>query len=228
MTLLVADGTRVRDAAWIARCVGRRERVPLRPEDIEALAAELQHRGFEQGQLVFPAGKPSTGVWIVRSGLLELSAGAGPRRVVVQLLRPGDVDGDLQLLLGMPMVYGARAAAPSACFFLPAAGFEALLATHPAVSRRWLTSVASRLAASQRRLMDLLGRPLSGQLARLLLDEAVDGIVPFPQSTLAAMLGVRRPSLNRVLKDWQRDGLVQPSYGQVRVLDPRRLQRMAQ
>ena len=227
MALLIADGGRVRDAAWIARCVGRRESAPLRPDDVDALATELQQRAFEAGELVFAAGAPSAGVWVVRSGMLELTVGAGPRKVIVQVLRAGDVDGDLQLLLGMPMAYAARASTAAECLFLPAARFEVLLATHPAVSRRLLTSVAGRLASSQQRLIDLLGRPLPAQLARLLLDEAVDGVVPFAQSTLAALLGVRRPSLNRVLAQWERAGLVGTSYRQVSLTDQDALRRLA-
>jgi Mn-dependent DtxR family transcriptional regulator len=41
--------------------------------------------------------------------------------------------------------------------------------------------------------------------------------------TLAAMLGVARPSLNKVLKDLERGGLIQISYSTIEVPDPARL-----
>ena len=44
-----------------------------------------------------------------------------------------------------------------------------------------------------------------------------------PQRTLAAMLGVQRPSLNKVLKDLERDGLIRISYSTIEVLDRRAL-----
>jgi len=47
--------------------------------------------------------------------------------------------------------------------------------------------------------------------------------VELPQRTLAAMLGVQRPSLNKVLKDLERDGLIRISYAAVEVLDRARL-----
>ena len=40
-----------------------------------------------------------------------------------------------------------------------------------------------------------------------------------PQRTLAAMLGVQRPSLNKVLKDLERDGVIRISYSTIEVLD---------
>jgi CRP/FNR family transcriptional regulator, cAMP and macrophage regulator len=47
------------------------------------------------------------------------------------------------------------------------------------------------------------------------------------QRTLAAMLGVQRPSLNKVLKDFGRDRLITVRYAAVDVLDPARLTRLA-
>jgi hypothetical protein len=37
------------------------------------------------------------------------------------------------------------------------------------------------------------------------------------------MLGVQRPSLNKVLKDLERDGLIRISYATIEVLDRARL-----
>lgn len=123
--------------------------------------------------------------------------------------------------------YTARAMEESDCLFLSAAAFERLLAERPAIARRWLSSVAARLAASQARLLGLLGGSLAEQAARLLLDEATDGLVPLPQRTLAAMLGVQRPSLNKLLRDFERRGLIELGYRSVRILDPNGLERLA-
>ena len=53
----------------------------------------------------------------------------------------------------------------------------------------------------------------------MLLDEAVDGEVPLPQRTLAAMLGVQRPSLNKILKEFERHGLIEVRYAAIHLLD---------
>lgn len=217
----------IRQAAWIARCVGRGESAPLQPGDVSALASILAVRGFEPGEVLFAADRSGDGVWIVRDGRVELAAGSGPRRAVVQLLRPGDVDGDIQMLLGMPMPYTARALTDVTCLFLASGDFEQLLASRPAISRRWLSSVAQRLAVSQGRVLALLGGSLTAQIVRLLADESVDGKVELPQRTLAAMLGVQRPSLNKVLKDLERQGMIRTSYGVIEVLDPAGLGRLS-
>ena len=213
----------IRQASWVARCVGRGQAAPLRSDDVTALASLLTALSFRPGAVVFGGGNQTPGVWIVRDGRIELSVGSGRRRAVVQLLRPGDVDGDIQLLLGMPLPYTGRAMSEVTCLFLARQGFEDLLATRPAIARRWLSSVSQRLAASQARILALLGGSLTSQAASLLAEEAVDGRVELPQRTLAAMLGVARPSLNKVLKDLERDGLIQISYSANEVPDPAKL-----
>lgn len=221
------EDARIRQAAWVARCVGRGEAAPLRPEDVTALAGMLQVREFTLGQVAFKAGEAAAGVWIVREGRVELSVGSGSRRAVVAMLRPGDVDGDIPLLLAMPMPYTGRALTDARCLYLGSGDFEQLLTTRPPVARRWLSSVAQRLAASQARVLGLLGGSLTAQAARLLAEEAEGGRVPLPQRTLAAMLGVQRPSLNKVLKDLERDGLISISYSAIDILDPGKLARLA-
>lgn len=219
-----ANDLAVRQAAWVARCVGRGDTAPLIPADLSALAAVLQTRELERGSVLFHAGEPPEGIWILRRGLVELSVGSGRRRSVVGLLRPGDVDGDIAHLLSMPLPYDARALQESTVLYLRAVDLENLLTTRPGIARRWLTSVALRLAATQSRLLDLLGRSLNEQVARLLADEATDGSVPLPQHTIAAMLGVRRPSLNKILKELERDGLIAIRYGAIDILDAEALQ----
>ena len=221
------EDARIRQAAWVARCVGRGEAAPLRPEDVTALAGMLQVREFTLGQVAFKAGEAAAGVWIVREGRVELSVGSGSHRAVVAMLRPGDVDGDIPLLLAMPMPYTGRALTDARCLYLGSGDFEQLLTTRPPVARRWLSSVAQRLAASQARVLGLLGGSLTAQAARLLAEEAEGGRVPLPQRTLAAMLGVQRPSLNKVLKDLERDGLISISYSAIDILDPGKLARLA-
>lgn len=218
----------VKAAAWIARCVGRLESAPLTPQDVDALAGFVVHKEVEPGGVLFRQGEPSSGVWIVRGGIFELVVGTGNDRTVVELLRAGDVDGDVELLLEMPFPYTARATQAGSVFYIDRESFEKLLAAHPPIARRWLSSVARRVSMGQRRLLDILGRSLSIQVARLLLGESTEGNIQVPQRTLAAMLGVRRPSLNRVLKNLERKGMIEIAYAEIRVTNRELLGREAQ
>ncbi|MEB3033380.1 Crp/Fnr family transcriptional regulator [[Mycobacterium] nativiensis] len=212
-----ASEAQLRHAAWVARCVGRGASAPLHPTDLSALAGTLQAKEFTPGEVIFAADAIDIGVWIVRQGQIELAVGSGRRRAVVDVLRPGDVDGDIPLLLDMPCPYTARALTDTTCLCLDREAFERLLATRPAISRRWLSSVAQRVSTSQARLIGLLGRPLPAQLAQLLLDEAVEDRVELAQRTIAAMLGVQRPSINKVLKEFERNQLISVGYAVIEI-----------
>ncbi len=217
----------LQEAAWVARCVGDSRTTPLIEEDLAALASYLSPREHERGALLFHAGDAPPGALIMRAGVSEMVVGSGPRRSVVGLLRPGEVDGDLQLILGMSMPYSARTLERTRVLLLEPANFESLLTEHPTIARRWLSSVAARVSASQARIMELLGRSLVEQVARLLLDEERDGRIPLPQRTLAAMLGAQRPSLNKILKQLEEKGLVSLGYAEVRIEQPEALGKLA-
>jgi CRP-like cAMP-binding protein len=216
-----------RDALWVSRCVGRAETTPLRPADVDSLARYLRARTLQAGEPLHQAGTGAARVCILREGCLELVVPSRAGRVVIQTMRPGDVDGDIQLLLGIPMPYETRAASPSTCLLLEGRDFEALLAEHPHLSRRWLTSVSERLARSHARLTSLLGQPLEVQLAQLLLDESDEGVVSLPQTTLAGLLGARRQSVNRTLGRFQAHGLLDVGYGRVAIVDRAGLEQVA-
>lgn len=215
-----------RDALWVSRCVGRAGTTPLRLEDVEGLARFIRVRTLAAGEPLARIGDEPAAVCIVREGCLELAVHGSTGRLVIQTLRPGDIDGDIQLLLGMRMPYETRANVETTCLVLDRGAFEELLATHPQVSRRWLTSVSQRLARSHSRLTSLLGEPLEVQVAQLLLEESVHDVVSLTQTTVAALLGVRRPSVNRVLRRFAATGLVEISYGKVRILDAAALARV--
>ncbi|MDJ0346594.1 Crp/Fnr family transcriptional regulator [Streptomyces sp. H10-C2] len=223
------DPAAVRTAAWVARCVGRGENAPLHADDLAAIARFVQPRAVKAGAVLFHAGSRPEGVWIIRNGTVELTVGSGARRVAVALLHPGDVDGDIQLLLGMPPPYTARAVDDVDALYLDGSAFDGLLSAHPAIARRWLTSVAGRTSGSQNRILELLGANLTEQAARLLLAEAEPqtSTVHLPQQVLSAMLGVQRTSLNKVLRDLEREGVIELGYRAVRIRDADRLAKYA-
>lgn len=82
-----------------------------------------------------------------------------------------------------------------------------------------MTSVFQRLARSHARLTGLLGQPLDVQVAQLLLEESEGDAVALSQATLAAMLGARRPSVNKVLRAFEERGWVELGYRSVHLRD---------
>ncbi|MEU3143081.1 MULTISPECIES: helix-turn-helix domain-containing protein [unclassified Streptomyces] len=65
-------------------------------------------------------------------------------------------------------------------------------------------------------------------MAWLLLREARNRAVSCSQGTLAAMLGMRRQTMNRIIKDFERQGLLRVSYCRLELVAVDRLQCRAQ
>ncbi|MGQ0775259.1 MAG: Crp/Fnr family transcriptional regulator [Pseudonocardiales bacterium] len=217
----------VRAAKLVVNCLADGAACALPSVDVAALATHLVVRKLRPGQLVFAADQRPDGVWIVRSGAVELMAGTGKNPEVSQVLRDGDVFGDIPLLIDSASPYYSRALRGTTCLWLAAQDFLRLLADRPAISRLWLHSCAARYAASQARLLRLLDGSLTQRTAVLLLCESRAGVVALPQATLAAMVGSTRPSVNRVLRTFQQQGLIILNYGQLSILDELRLRQAA-
>jgi|SRR5579884_2272504 len=210
-------------AAWIAVHLGRLgqpELAPLAAEDVAELAAEVRHDEYDAGAFLFRTGEPPSRIHIIRRGAVELSCNLHSRPVVLQILRPGEVVGDVPLFLRMTESFDAIALEDSEVLSIDSLTLHRLLARRPQLAWRWMLSVSSRMASAQARLVELLAGGLEAQIALVLLDRADDhGVVRLRQGILAELVGGRRPSVNRVLKRLEAQGLVGLRYGHVQILD---------
>jgi CRP/FNR family transcriptional regulator, cAMP and macrophage regulator len=195
-----------RQAEWIAQCLGRPEFAPLAPEDIRELAVLLREERYPAGATVFKIGEPPTHILIVRRGAVELSRMLNGRRVVMQILRSGEVMGDVGLLLRKTAPFDGVALEDTVILSLDSVRFHRLLEQRPRLAWRWLILVSGRLESYQSRVMELLAGGLEAQIASVLVRRA-------------ELVGGRRTSVNRVLKRLEEQDLVRVRYGQVEILD---------
>lgn len=216
----------LREAAWLARCTGRGELAPFSPEEIVRLAESVGVRHVAAGTPLMTEAQPVRAIGIIQHGEVVLTRRHGVRRVVLQVLHPGDVYGDIPFLCQMAPPFTARALSDAAVVELDADAFWALLSTRPHVCQRFLFSIASRLQRMQQRLLEVTAGDLQRQVASFLLDETRGGstVIPLTQSTIAELLGATRPNVNRTLKHLEADGIVALGYRSIEVRDPAALQ----
>jgi CRP/FNR family transcriptional regulator, cAMP and macrophage regulator len=206
-------------AEWVAQFLGRPELAPLGAEDVRAVADLLCEERYPAGTRVFRIGDAPSRVLIVRRGAIELSRVLNGRRVVFQIMRPGDVLGDVGVFLRKTAPYDGVALEGTVILSLDSVRFHRLLEERPHLAMRWMTSMSARLESYQSRLMELLAGGLEAQIASVLVRRAERGVVNLSQSSLAELVGGRRTSVNRVLKRLEEQDLVRVRYGQVEILD---------
>jgi len=151
-----------RHAEWIADWLGPADLAPLAPDDIRELAALLREDHYPAGSTVFRLGQAPTRVHIIRRGAIELSRNLKSGRVVIQILRPGDVLGDVSLFLRMKVPWDAVAVEDSLILSIDSLSLHRLLEQRPRLAWRWLHSVSTRVAGFWFRVVELLAGGLDG------------------------------------------------------------------
>lgn len=212
------------DGDFIAATLGAAAANPLLVADVEAIMATGSCEVADSGALIFAQHDLSCDVFIVKVGTIALSRPRADREPFLQLLRAGDVFGDIGVLLDRPEPVTAIAFEYSEILRIPGDSLIELLGTRPRLARRWLVSIAGRLAAAQDRLEDLLAGPLDHQLASLLLHGSDShGLMHASQDTIARLLGVQRASVARSLSNLEQRGLIEKRYREIKVVDRDRL-----
>jgi CRP-like cAMP-binding protein len=204
------------------------ESVP-RPESLlAALPTELSHSLFAKArpvslaasQTLFMTGDDGDGCYRVEEGLLKASieGPAGGERILA-ILGPGSVVGELSMIDRRPRSASVTALRDSKLSFVGRSAFEAFGQSRPELYRHVATLLAQRLRDTDDALVTTNFFSVKGRVARALLslaeafgrDIGQGRIVvqqKVSQGDLAAMAGIARENVSRILHDWTNRSLV--------------------
>ncbi len=191
-------------------------------------------RRLPHGEVITRQGDAVTSLFLVTAGAVRLSAvTARGREVIVGLLGPGDVFGEVGLLGGCSPVE-ARATGTAEVVALPVETLRDMIVRHPATAEELLRLIAVRLHRTAGALRDALDGDLRTRLSRRLHDLArehgargPDGVhlgVPLTQEELAQMVGATREAVNRTLGSLAERGLLLRNGGSIVIRDPETLE----
>ena len=170
--------------------------------------------------VLFLAGDAGDGCYRVDDGLLKVGmlSRTGHERILA-FLGTGAIVGELSIIDGLPRSATVTAVRDSALSFLSRAAFEDFASRNPEIYKSLVTLIAMRLRETDAALAAGSFLPLRGRVACTLLELADDfghdvggGRVvirqKIGQSDLAAMAGIARENVSRILNDWKRRKLV--------------------
>jgi CRP-like cAMP-binding protein len=200
--------------------------LPRLPQELSAqLLANAASRHLRTGEALFIAGDDGNGCYILRQGLVKvvISSPRGAVRILA-ILGPGTVAGELSVIDGSPRSASVFAINDCELGFISQASFEECARQHPEIYRYLVSVLAGRLRETSAAVAADSFLTVKSRLARALLelakflgeDEAPGRVVirhKISQNDLAAMAGVARENVNRVLSEWQRRKLVTRSMG---------------
>ena len=171
-------------------------------------------------EVLFLAGDAGDGCYRVDDGLLKVTmVSRGGSERILAFLGPGAIVGELSIIDGLPRSASVVAVRSSTLSFLSRAAFEDFATKHPEIYKSLVTLIAGRLRETDAALAAGSFLPLRGRVACTLLELADEfgqdvgsgRIVirqKIGQSDLAAMAGIARENVSRILNDWKRRKLV--------------------
>jgi len=211
----------------------RAESVPRQESLLAALPTELSHSLFAKArpvsltasQTLFVTGDEGDGCYRVEEGLLKASiAGPAGGERIMAILGPGSVVGELSMIDRGPRSASVTALRDSKLSFIGRSAFEAFGQSRPELYRHVATLLAQRLRDTDNALMTTNFFSVKAHVARALLSLAEafgrdmgQGRIfvqqKVSQGDLAAMAGIARENVSRILHESYRRILVTEGSG---------------
>jgi CRP/FNR family cyclic AMP-dependent transcriptional regulator len=158
------------------------------------------------------------------------------RELIMNVLMPGELFGEISLIDGKPRSASAVAIGATDLLHIRRADFLNILKKECTICLRFMEILCERVRWTSGLLEDASLLDLPTRLAKRLMNLAHgigekqgDGIrigLKLSQTDLGNMLGVTREAINKQLREWKRDEIVDMQDGQLLILDPKALTRL--
>jgi CRP-like cAMP-binding protein len=199
------------------------------------LRRHTTERRYGRNEVVFHEGDPGDALHIVERGLfVARTTDALGNALTVNVVRPGSVFGELALLSpGAPRTATIVAVDGGRTRVLRRSDLQELRSrsTGQHIDEFLLAALADRIRDLTTQALELLFTPASKRVQRQLLrlgDLGIagddEGWIHLGQNELAMLTGSTRATVNRVLRDLEKNGIVELRRGRSRILDRRRLE----
>ena len=159
-----------------------------------------------------------------------ITSNAG-REVVLDVLGPGEIIGELSAIDGLPRSATATALSPVEIATVRNTDFHALIEARSSMARQLLLLIAIRLRSTSRRQFELASSDalarVCGRLAHLATDGQTELRVPMSQSDLAAWAGLSRDAVVKALRTLRALGWIDSHNRDIVLLDVNAIRRRA-
>ncbi len=188
----------------------------------DALFARARLQKYAAHETIFLMGAPGDSMLAVLSGTIRISVPSPDgKEVVLAILGPGEICGEIALLDGKERTADAKAATECRVVVLERRDVLAFFAQHPDAWAKLVEVLCERLRIADQQMAEFALSPVPVRLARALLrlavadDRTTNGAaaarVHLTQRELGNVIGATRESVNKYLRAWQRKGYVRIS-----------------
>jgi len=199
---------------------------------LTAIAAHASERDFSVDEVLFSAGSPSKGLFVVLEGRVRVVRAGDGRQHVVHTETVGGTLGEVPLFDGGTYPATAIAAEATRCLVLDRDAIRGAIKASPDVAFLFLGRLAARVRTLVDRLDDRSARSVMARLAEFLLarpsrSESATISLGMTQTALAEELGTVREVVVRALRELvQRKLIASRGQGQYEIVDRGALERL--
>lgn len=200
----------------------------LAPETLARVRPHLRERAFYRHRVLFREGDRAASLWVVRRGAVRIYHVSGDGRpTTLETLGPGEVFGALSVLDEDAYRVSAEALEEGFAWCLAREVLQRLLGEDPRIGIEMLRIVSSRLHSAHLQIHSFAHDRAPARLARALLHSLRDGPACVTRRDLAEAAGTTVETAIRVLRRFEREGLVRSEAGRIELLDPEALRSLA-
>jgi CRP-like cAMP-binding protein len=198
-----------------------------------ALVARARLRICAAGQLVFQMGSPGDSMMAVLTGKIRISIPSPDgKEITLAILQAGDVFGEIALLDGKERTADATAVTECSLAVLDRDEVLKFLEGNPASWLKLVEVLCDRLRKTDRQISELAHLQLPNRLAKTILRLAEQhsesaAEINLSQRELGNFVGASRESVNKCLRDWQKQGVIQVAGNTIRILKSTALEALA-
>ncbi len=208
----------------------------LTPEERNVLVARAHLRKLDAGNTIFLMDSPGDSMMAILEGNVRISVPSPEgKEIVLAILHPGEVFGEIALLDGKGRTADARAMTACNIAVLDRRDVVAFFERHPAAWPKLVEVLCDRLRRTDQHLAEMALLEIPLRLAKVLLRMLVDREASSPtapkialtQRELGNIVGASRESVNKCLNEWQRRGIVTIEDNLITIANRKVLEQMA-
>jgi CRP/FNR family transcriptional regulator, cyclic AMP receptor protein len=197
-------------------------------EEVRELLQVARRRRFARNEVVFHRDDPGDSLHLISKGRFSIRVMTPLGQVATIALRgPGESFGEMALLSDDARRSATVTALEEAETFAVTRGdFERLRSRHPAVNGLLLQFLQNEVRVLNDRLLEALYVPVEKRVLRRLMElvplfphDENQALITLTQEALAELAGASRATVNHVLREEERRGLLELQRGKTRILD---------
>ena len=207
--------------------------------DLETIAKYAKVKSAKTREIICQRGDTGSQMFIIARGRVTLHTDSDEgKELGFGFMREGDIFGEIALFDGGERTATVKAIEPTELLVIEKRDLMAFIEKTPKVAIQLLATMAQRLRRTDEHFEDIFFRNLPGRLAKKFLglaevygQETEKGVqidLKLSQGEIGKFTGATRESVNKQMRAWEAEGLINCNKGWITILELEKLEELTE